>query len=62
MSPFDLRKKMIEWQEEDDFSDKIWKEQLGEGRAAGRDGETCGLHMHAALRIACIYYCIYRPI
>eukprot|EP00931_Biecheleriopsis_adriatica_P121359 TRINITY_DN96442_c0_g1_i1.p1 TRINITY_DN96442_c0_g1~~TRINITY_DN96442_c0_g1_i1.p1 ORF type:complete len:635 (-),score=162.55 TRINITY_DN96442_c0_g1_i1:64-1968(-) len=34
MSPFDLRKKCIQWQEDEDFSDQVWKESLGRKEAS----------------------------
>lgn len=52
MSPFDLRKKMIEWQEEDHFSDKIWKESLGRKEASFYQKRALPLSLLAGCALA----------
>ncbi|CAJ1419255.1 unnamed protein product [Effrenium voratum] len=52
MSPFDLRKKTIVWEEEEDFNDKIWKESLGRKEAAFFQKQALPLSLVAAAALA----------
>ncbi|OLP99199.1 hypothetical protein AK812_SmicGene18279 [Symbiodinium microadriaticum] len=52
MSPFDLRTKKIDWEEGEDFDDKIWKESLGRREATFYQKRALPLSLLAGVALA----------
>jgi len=52
MSPFDLRTKKIDWEEGEDFDDKIWKESLGRREATFYQKRALPMSLLAGVALA----------
>ncbi|CAE7611761.1 unnamed protein product, partial [Symbiodinium pilosum] len=52
MSPFDLRTKKIDWDEDVDFADKIWKDSLGRREATFYQKQALPLSLLAGVALA----------